>query len=56
MKEVIATNRTDPKFKQLAQEQRKLKDDAKHVGDSLYALSKRVAAIEPIVNKEMVIS
>lgn len=53
MSEVITTNRKDPKFKELAQEQRKLKDDAQHIGDSLYALSKRVGQIEPIVNREM---
>ena len=53
MDHVILTNRTDPKFKELAQEQRKLKDDAKHIGDSLFALSKRVVQIEAIVNKEM---
>jgi hypothetical protein len=50
---VVSTDRTDPKFKSLAQNQRKLKDDADHIGDSLYALSKRVPAIEPFVNKEM---
>lgn len=53
MDNVIITNNTDPKFKELSQEQRKLKDDAKHIGDSLYALSKRVVQIEAIVNKEM---
>lgn len=53
MGEVIITNRTDPRFKELAQNQRKLKEDARHIGDSLYALSKRVGQIEAIVNKEM---
>lgn len=53
MEQVVSTGRTDPKFKEMAQKQRKLKDDAKHIGDSLFALSKRVPAIEPIVNKEM---
>ena len=53
MDEVVSTGREDPKFKALAQTQRKLKDDAKHIGDSLFALSKRVPAIEPFVNKEM---
>lgn len=53
MDEVVITKRTDPRFKELAQEQRKLKEDARHIGDSLYALSKRVGQIEGIVNKEM---
>jgi hypothetical protein len=53
MDNVISTGRTDPKFIGLAQNQRKLKDDARHIGDSLYALSKRVPSIEPFVNKEM---
>jgi hypothetical protein len=53
MTSVVSTGVEDPKFKALAQTQRKLKDDARHIGDSLYALSKRVPAIEPFVNKEM---
>jgi hypothetical protein len=53
MDEVIITNKTDPRFIELAQQQRKLKEDALHIGDSLYALSKRVGQIEGIVNKEM---
>ena len=44
--------RNDPKFVEIAQEQKKLKDDAKMIEDSLLALSKRVIQIESIVNQE----
>ena len=37
----------------LGQKQVKLKNDAKMIEDSLFALSKRVEQIEPIVNREM---
>ena len=43
----------DPRFVNLAQRQKKLKDDSKLVADSLYALSKRVVALEATINKEM---
>ena len=43
----------DPRFVELAQEQKKLKDDSQVVADSLYALSKRVVALEATINKEM---
>ena len=43
----------DPRFKDLAQVQRNQIDDSKHVGDSLYALSKRILQLESFVNKEM---
>ncbi|NNK80123.1 MAG: DUF4175 domain-containing protein [Flavobacteriales bacterium] len=43
----------DPKYKAYNQQQRKLKDDAVVVKDSLLALSKRIAQIQPIVNKEI---
>jgi len=46
-------DRTDPKYVQYGQEQRKLKDDSKMVEDSLFALSKRIIQIEPIVLREM---
>ncbi len=46
-------DRTDPKYVQYGQEQRKLKDDAAMVEDSLYALSKRIIQIEPIVLREI---
>lgn len=53
MKEFSKTSPRDPKYVKLGQQQRKLKDDAKIIEDSLFALSKRQASISPIVNKEM---
>lgn len=44
---------TDPKYVKLNQQQKKLKDDAKMIEDSLFALSKRQPMIQPIVNKEI---
>lgn len=43
----------DPNYVKLGQEQRKLKDDAKMVEDSLFALSKRVPQISAAVNREI---
>jgi hypothetical protein len=43
----------DPVYNKLGQEQRKLKDDARMVEDSLFALSKRVAQLSSIVNHEI---
>ncbi len=43
----------NPKYIQLSQKQRKLKDDAKVLEDSLFALSKRVPQIESMVNQEI---
>lgn len=43
----------DPKYVKFGQQQRKLKDDAKMVEDSLFALSKRVTQIQSIVNREI---
>ncbi|MDA9554669.1 hypothetical protein N9R54_00405 [Pelobium sp.] len=42
----------DPRFVQLGQKQREIKDNLKMVEDSLYSLSKRVPQIESTVNKE----
>jgi hypothetical protein len=53
MGRVSVTGSSDPIFIELSQEQRTYIADAQHIGDSLYALSKRVAAIESYVNKEM---
>lgn len=47
------TNIKDPKYVSLGKEQRKLKDDAKIIEDSLFALSKRVAQIRATVNHEI---
>ncbi|MCC6601117.1 MAG: DUF4175 domain-containing protein [Crocinitomicaceae bacterium] len=43
----------DPKYNKLGQVQRKLKDDARMVEDSLFALSKRVPEISAAVNREI---
>lgn len=43
----------DPKYITQAQWQRKLKDDAKMVEDSLFALSKRVIQLQAHVNREI---
>ncbi len=47
------TDINNPQYLKLSQEQRKLKDDAKMIEDSLFALSKRVATIESKVNQEI---
>lgn len=43
----------DPNYNKLGQMQRKLKDDAKMVEDSLFALSMRVTQISAAVNREI---
>ena len=43
----------NPQYLKLSQQQRKLKDDAKMIEDSLFALSKRVTQIEAKVNQEI---
>lgn len=46
-------DKNDPKYVKLGQQQKKLKDDAKIIEDSLFALSKRVPEIEAQVNRDM---
>ncbi len=53
MKQLNTVSTTDPKFLKIIQKQRSLKDDLKMVGDSLYALSKRQASIEPFILREL---
>lgn len=53
MNEVKNVQRIDPKFKALAQRQFKLKEDARMIEDSLFALSKRVPEISAAVNREI---
>ncbi len=53
MEEMTTTNIRDPRFMEHGREQRKLRDDAKVIEDSLFALSKRVPQLEGIVNREM---
>jgi hypothetical protein len=43
----------NPQYLKLSQQQQKLKDDAKMIEDSLFALSKRVMQIEAKVNQEI---
>ncbi len=43
----------NPQYLKASQEQRNLKDDAKMIEDSLFALSKRVIQIKSIVNQEI---
>lgn len=51
--ELAITSNSNPKYLQIVQRQKNLKDDLKLVADSLYALSKRQAAIEPFVIREL---
>ena len=53
MEEIRTVSPRDPKYVELAQQQRKLLDDTKIVEDSLFALSKRIMQLESIVNKEI---
>lgn len=53
MENLRRTNKNSPKYKELAQIQRKLKDDGKIIEDSLFALSKRVPQIAATVNQEI---
>ena len=53
MNQLNMVSTTNPKYLQLIQAQKNLKEDLKLVADSLYALSKRQAAIEPFVLREM---
>ncbi len=43
----------DPKYVEVGRQQRKIKDDAQIIKDSLFALSKRVIEIKPIINEEI---
>ena len=46
-------NRKSPEYVKITQKQKKLKDDAKMIEDSLFALSKRVVQLESTINKEI---
>ena len=48
-----STDRNDPQYLKHTQRQKKLKDDAKLIEDSLFALSKRVPELDAIVNREI---
>lgn len=47
------TDRNNPQYTRLGQDQKKLRDDAKMIEDSLFALSKRQIQIQSFVNKEI---
>jgi len=53
MKEFKKINQTDPRYISLLQREIKLKEDAKMVEDSLYALGKRVFQLQKFVTKEV---
>lgn len=53
MKQFRTVDQQDPRFVQLGQQQRKLKDDARVVQDSLYALAKRVFQLQSFVTREV---
>lgn len=53
MKDFRSVNLQDPRFVKLGQQQLKLKDDAKVVQDSLYALANRVVQIQSFITREL---
>ncbi|MGI4867206.1 MAG: DUF4175 family protein [Janthinobacterium lividum] len=53
MKDFRIVDQTDPRFVQLGQTQRKLRDDAQIIQDSLYALAKREPKIQSFVTREV---
>ena len=53
IKEYKAVGGYNPKFVELSQQQKKLKDDTRIIEDSLFALSKRVIQIKSFINKEI---
>jgi uncharacterized protein DUF4175 len=55
MQDLKTMDVNNPQYIKLSQKQRKLKDDAKVMEDSLFALSKRVIQIQSVVNEQMTI-
>ncbi len=53
MQELKKTDKNNPQYVKLTQQQKKIKDDAKVAEDSLLALSKRVPQISATINKEI---
>ena len=53
MKQFRQVDQADPRFVQLGQTQRKLRDDAQIIQDSLYALAKREPKIQSFVTREV---
>jgi hypothetical protein len=53
MKQFRQVDQSDPRFVQLGQTQRKLRDDAQIIQDSLYALAKKEPKIQSFVTREV---
>lgn len=53
MNNVKSVDRMNPQYLKMVQEQKKIKDDAKMIEDSLFALSKRQPKIQSYVNREI---
>lgn len=53
MQDLKTMDINNPQYLKLSQHQRKLKDDAKILEDSLFALSKRIMQIQSVVNEQM---
>ena len=53
MQKYKKTDRKSPEYVAITQQQKKLKDDAKMIEDSLYALSKRVVQLQSTINKDI---
>ena len=53
MDDIKSTSKNDPKYVTHGQTQRKYKDDARIIEDSLFALSKRVPQLQAVVNREI---
>lgn len=53
MNKIKVVDRANPQYLKLIQQQKKIKDDAKMIEDSLFALSKRQPKIEAYVNREI---
>ncbi len=53
MKQFRRVDQSDPRFVQLGQTQRKLRDDSRIIQDSLYALAKREPKIQSFVTREV---
>lgn len=53
MKQTNSIDRVNPKYVEIARQQKKIKDDSKMIEDSLFALSKRQPQISAVVNREI---
>lgn len=53
MQKLSNTPKTDPKYPSIIAQQKKIKNDLAMIEDSLLALSKRQASIQPFINREI---